>query len=158
MSISLRTHVCCGKVLCYPDMLNKKQRERILHEKLPCSKNIDNYLNSLISQEVKFTQKYVECNTTYQVLRIRDVDCEQYRYDLSTSELNKNWVLYVSLNEPIVCHFDNEYGDVILEPGNGVLISETDEDFNIEVTTNHFLTLSDETSTNNGKLLVKKMF
>ena len=157
MSIPLQTRVCSGKVLCYPYVLNNKQRERILHDTLPCSKNIDNYLNSLISRDVKFTQKYVECNTKYQVLQIRDIECEQYRYNLSTSELNKNWVLYVSLNEPILCHFDNEYGEMLLEPGNGVLISETDEDFNIDVTTNHFLNLFDETSTD-GKLLVKKMF
>lgn len=139
------THCCVDhgkKILCYPSLLHKKEHKCVFREKKKYDPLIDDYLNMIVSLDLNTTHKYIEKQIGYQVLRVGNTECTPYKYDLTTSELHKNWVLYVCLEKEMLCRFDSSSeADILLKPGNGVLISETDDNFIRDDTMSHALSM-----------------
>ena len=154
----------CIKVLCYPNLLSEEHRRHVLCKEGGVSQSVDGHLIDALSHDLDQTNNLIEMNTGYQVMRVGKSDCSIYEYDMTTANLHKNWVLYVSLDTHLTCHFDfsvNGDADVILKPGAGVLISETDENFHHDNMTTHSICLEKrggDVVKVDGNMLMKRLF
>ena len=148
-----------GNIKLMSEILEKDECKQILlHYNSHISKSLrdkDEKLNAFIFDKVKNTNKYVECNSKYQVLNHNDIECDMYKYDMSTSCLDKNWILYICLNGESEILFDMLDIKFYLSIGSGILIQETDDDFKANHEYSHMFTTH---SSKSNRLLVKRFF
>ena len=142
-----------SKVHIMTNVLNKKE----CNDLLLCNKNgiflkeLDIKLNRLIYNKVKNTNKYIELNSKYQIVQYNDNFCDLYKYNHITSELYNNWVMYICLNDE--CQFVFNDVDVNLDLGCGVLVPESDHDYQTE---HSYYLLSNSDS--ESSMLMKRFF
>lgn len=141
------------KLVIFPNLLNKKQQKNLLTYKN--FEKIDKYMNDVVNDELRFNTKYIECNTPYQILKFSNTKCNKYEYNLTTSELNQNWTLYVGLNTKSLIHFDALDTCFLINEGCGLLLNETDENFLTDSSSLHYIFPFDSDYSN---VLVKKFF
>ena len=116
----------------------------------------DERINKIIYDNVKHTNKFVECNSKYQVLKYNNFECDMYNYDLSTSCLYKNWIFYACLHGHSEITFEELDINLQLHQGSGVLIQETDDD--LQQIQEHSHVFTSDLGNEKEWLLVKRFF
>jgi hypothetical protein len=148
-----------GKIKLISNVLRYQDCQEICRKANSTPKQVvtkeDKRINKLIYDNVKHTDKYVECNSKYQILKYNNFECEMYNYDLSTSCLDKNWIFYVCLHDQSEIIFEELDIKLQLHAGSGVLIQETDNNFEYIQEHSHIFTKKNKEK---QWILVKRVF